>query len=97
MINVGCRIVKDFKRPERALVDKFAGFATANLDDCTGRVGGVHEAIVPMNEGRRLGTAFTVKVLEGDNLIFHAAMDLAKPGDVIVIDAGGATSRSIFG
>ena len=29
--------------------------------------------------------------------MFHAAMDLAKPGDVIVIDAGGFTERAIFG
>ena len=29
--------------------------------------------------------------------MFHAAMDLAKPGDVIVIDAGGFTDRAIFG
>ena len=29
--------------------------------------------------------------------MFHYAMDLAKEGDVIVIDAGGSTSRAIFG
>jgi len=29
--------------------------------------------------------------------MFHAAMDLAQPGDVIVIDAGGFTDRAIFG
>lgn len=97
MTNIGCRIVKDFKRPAKELVEKFAGLATANLDDCMGRVYGVHEDIVPMNKGRLLGTAFTVKVAEGDNLMLHAAMDMAKPGDVVVIDAGGATSRSIFG
>jgi len=97
MANIGCKIVKDFDRPDRALVDKFAGIATANLDDCMGRIAAAHEAIVPINRGPLLGTAFTVKVPEGDNLMFHAAMDLAKPGDVIVIDAGGATSRSIFG
>ena len=36
-------------------------------------------------------------VPEGDNLMFHKAMDLAKPGDVFIIDAGGDPSRSIFG
>lgn len=44
-----------------------------------------------------LGPAFTVRVPQGDNLMFHAAMDLAKPGDVIVIDAGGFDNRAIFG
>ena len=69
----------------------------ANLDDCMNRISAVHEAVRPVNKGRLLGPAFTVKVPEGDNLMFHAAMDLAKPGDVIVIDAGGDTRRSIFG
>ena len=29
--------------------------------------------------------------------MFHKAMDMAKPGDVIVIDAGGDGKRAIFG
>ena len=33
----------------------------------------------------------------GDNLMLHAALDLAKPGDVMVIDAGGFPDRAIFG
>lgn len=97
MSKTGCMIVKDFKRPEKELVDRFADVAVANLDDCMNRISAVHEDIRPMNKGRLLGTAFTVKVPEGDNLMFHVAMDLAKPGDVIVIDAGGDTRRSIFG
>ena len=87
MNKTGCVIVKDFKRPERELVERFAGVAVANLDDCMNRISAVHEDICPVNKSRLLGTAFTVKVPEGDNLMFHVAMDLAKPGDVIVIDA----------
>ena len=97
MSRTGCVIVKDFKRPEQALVERFAGVAAANLDDCMNRISAAHEDISPVNKSSLLGTAFTVKVPEGDNLMFHVAMDLAKPGDVIVIDAGGDTRRSIFG
>lgn len=97
MSNTGAIIVKDFKRPDPALVKRFEGAAVANLDDCMNRMSAVHEAIRPYNKSKLLGTAFTVKVPQGDNLMFHAAMDLAKPGDVIVIDAGGDTRRSILG
>lgn len=97
MKKTGCMIVKDFKRPSKELVERFSGVAVANLDDCMNRISAVHEDLRPMNKSPLLGTAFTVKVPEGDNLMFHAAMDLAKPGDVIVIDAGGDTRRSIFG
>ena len=95
MSKVGCVIIEDFKRPDKALVEKFRNVAVANLDDCMNRISAVHEDIRPVNKGKLLGPAFTVKVPSGDNLMFHAAMDLAKPGDVI--DAGGDTRRSIFG
>ena len=89
--------IKDFKRPDRELVDQFKDVAVANLDDVMNRISAVDPAIVPINSSPLLGTAFTVKVPAGDNLFFHIAMDLAKPGDVIVIDAGGDTRRSSFG
>ncbi|XBS70373.1 RraA family protein [Acerihabitans sp. KWT182] len=97
MPNIGCKIIKDFKRPERRIVDLFKGVPVANIDDCMGRTAAVCSDIKPLNKARLLGTAFTVKVPEGDNLMFHKAMDLAKPGDVIVIDAGGDINRAIFG
>lgn len=97
MSNVGCIIVEDFKRPSKELIEKFRDIAVANLDDCMNRISAAHADIRPVNKSRLLGTAFTVKVPVGDNLMFHAAMDLAKPGDVIVIDAGGDVHRSIFG
>ncbi len=96
-MSVGCKIVKDFPRPDRELVELFRGMPVANIDDNMGRMGAVDASIVPLGKGQLLGTAFTVRVPQGDNLMFHAAMDLAKPGDVIVIDAGGFTDRAIFG
>ena len=69
----------------------------ANIDDNMGRIAAIHASIRPLNKTPLLGVAFTVKVPEGDNLMFHKAMDMAKPGDVIVIDAGGHSNRAIFG
>ena len=94
---VGCKIIKDFPRPERSLVERFRGMAAANIDDTMGRIAAIDSAIVPIGSGQLLGTAFTVRVPQGDNLMLHAAMDLAQPGDLIVIDAGGFTDRAIFG
>lgn len=94
---VGCKIVKDFQRPAPELVARFKDMPVANIDDNMGRIAAVDAAIKPVGKGTLLGTAFTIRVPQGDNLMFHAAMDLAKPGDVIVIDAGGFTDRAIFG
>ena len=94
----GCRIYKDFKRPDPALVEQFKGMPVANIDDNMQRIAAVDAAIKPVGyKGQMVGVAFTVRVAQGDNLMLHAAMDLAKPGDIIIIDAGGFENRAIFG
>ena len=96
-MSIGCKIVKNIKRPDAALVELFRDVPVANIDDCAGRIQAAASGIVPFGKGQLLGTALTVRVPQGDNLMFHAAMDMAMPGDVIVIDAGGFTDRAIFG
>lgn len=96
-MNIGCRIVRDFVRTDRAVIEGFRDIPVANIGDCMNRMAAVSCDIRPMNGAKLLGPAFTVKVPAGDNLMFHKAMDMAKEGDVIVIDAEGATDRAIFG
>ena len=91
-------IVRTFERPSRALVERFFGIPVANLDDCMERRAAVHSMIKPVGyKGPMVGTAFTIRVPEGDNLMLHAAMDYMRPGDIVVLDAGGYTERAIFG
>ena len=97
-MSIGNVIIKDFSRPDPELVKQFEGMPVANIDDNMNRTAAADSSIKPVGyKGELVGTAFTVKVAQGDNLMLHAAMDLAKPGDVIVIDAGGFTNRAIFG
>lgn len=99
MANIGCRIYPEFKRPQAKLVEAFRGMPVANIDDCMNRAAAMRPEIrrLGLSGESMLGAAFTVKVAEGDNLMFHKAMDMVQPGDVIVIDAGGMTERSILG
>lgn len=48
-------------------------------------------------EGTMVGRALTVKVAAGDNKLIHKALDLVEPGQVIVVDGGGETSRALIG
>lgn len=96
-MSIGCKIVYDIARPPKALVEQFRGMPVANIDDNMGRIAAIDAAIVPMNKSPLLGTAFTVRMPAGDNLMFHKAMDLAQPGDIVMIDAGGGIERAIFG
>src|SRR3546814_14323534 len=52
----------------------------------------------PMHrDGKLAGPALTVRMRPGDNLMLHKAIDMAQPGDVIVCDAGGDVTNSLFG
>ncbi len=43
------------------------------------------------------GVALTVRSRPGDNLMLHKAIDMAVPGDVIVVDAGGDLTNALMG
>ena len=63
--------------------------SAANLSDALHR-GGVLEGLRPLAPGMRLvGPALTVRTYPGDWAKPVEAIDLAQPGDVLVIDAGG--------
>lgn len=97
MKNVGCRIINEINRPDVEVVNLFKGLPVSNIDDCMNRIGAIDSQFFPLNKTPLLGVAFTVKVPEGDNLMFHKAMDMAEPGDIIMIDAGGDKRRAILG
>lgn len=94
----GCRIRRSFERPSKDLVEAFRGIPVANIDDNMGRLAAVDAGIYPLNPNvRLLGVAFTVNAPAGDNLLFHKALDMAEPGDVIVLANKGSMSRSLCG
>lgn len=79
------------------LVEHYRNIPTALISDCLDRLPGAHQ-LRPFHERPALaGRAFTVRTRPGDNLYVHLALDLASPGDVIVVDAGGDTSNAIVG
>jgi len=97
-MTAGFRILPMPRRPSPALVAALGEMVTAHLSDNMSRLQGAAAAIRPMHRGGRLaGPALTVRVAPGDNLMVHKAIDIAAPGDVIVVDAGGALEQAIIG
>ncbi|WHY70542.1 RraA family protein [Fictibacillus enclensis] len=97
--NIGFRIVKDFKRADSKIIEGFKGIATPNIGDVMGRFRAMDYRIKTINKPgiHIVGNAFTVRTHPSDNLLVHKAMDLAKPGDIIVIDACGDMGNAILG
>ena len=100
MITIGNRIFTDVKRPSKELVEKFRGLPSSNINDEMNRLFCMHDYMKLLNPDtavQLLGTAITVKAPIGDNLFFHEAIDLAQPGDIIVVDGGSGCNRSLAG
>lgn len=97
-VTAGNRIYRNIRRPDPILVEKFRGIPSSNIGDMMNRLYNMQSDIKAYNKkAPLLGTAFTVKAPEGDNLFFHVAIELAQPGDVLVVDAGGSKLRSLCG
>ncbi|MGO4305478.1 MULTISPECIES: RraA family protein [unclassified Cupriavidus] len=91
-------IARDIERVSPDLVAQAARFASSILADVAGRRGGMHGRITPLDARSRFcGPAITVEVRPGDNLMIHAAMAIARPGDVIVVDGKGDQSCALMG
>ncbi len=97
MSNVGFRIYKKINRPDKQAVENFRGLPVAVIADEMNRLGCMDARIKPLNRMPLLGIAFTVKARAGDNLMLHRALDMAIPGDVIVVDGQGDLSNAISG
>jgi len=80
------------------VVEAFRALATSEVSDCLDRLRGA-TGLRPWHAGgaRAAGCALTVKTRPGDNLHVHAALELARPGDVLVVDAGGELTNAVAG
>lgn len=91
-------IRRDFTRIDAATVQAAAAYASSILADVAGRRGAMDGRIQALAPAMRCcGPAFTVEVRPGDNLMIHAAMAMAKPGDVLVIDGKADRTAALMG
>lgn len=95
---IGFRICRRTRVAPVELVQAFARLPVANVSDNMGRMWAGGPSLRPMHtSGGMAGVALTVRSRPGDNLMLHKAIDMAVPGDVIVVDAGGDLTNSLMG
>lgn len=100
MITIGNRIYTKVERPAPEIVEMFRDLPSSNINDEMNRLYCMHDYMKLLNPDTAkplLGTAITVKAPIGDNLFFHQALDLAQPGDVIIVDGASGCNRSLAG
>lgn len=89
MSNIGMRVYSNINRPTKEAVNEFKGLPVSVIADNMNRMFCMNPKIRPINDKPLLGPAFTIKTRPGDNLMLHKALDLALPGDILVVDAQG--------
>jgi len=88
----------DIRRLSPELVAAAARLPTATLHEAARKIGALPSAIKPVAPGFRLaGSALTVHSPGGDNLWLHRALDVAQPGDVMMVFASGAHEHGYWG
>lgn len=80
------------------MIEAFRAASTSIISDNLARLPGA-VGLRPFHKTgtTMVGTALTVRTRPGDNLVIHQALELVRPGDVIVVDGGGETNRALFG
>lgn len=95
---IGLQILKRRRAVDLELARKFLDVPVANVSDCMSRMTAGGARLRPMHAGGRMaGPALTIKTRPGDNLMIHKALEMAKPGDVVVVDGGGDLTNSLVG
>lgn len=88
----------EYERPNPAVVARLAALPVANIGDAMDRLGLLDSKVQAIWPGARIaGPALTVWTRSGDNAAIHAAIAIARPGDVIVVNGQGDESRALIG
>lgn len=98
MTTFGFRLFTEFARPDPAVVDGYRGAPTGHVGDALGRSAAMDHRIKPVAPGMAFcGVAFTVQARAVDNLVIWKALELAQPGDALVVATGGYLGHSMWG
>ncbi|MCB1398227.1 MAG: 4-carboxy-4-hydroxy-2-oxoadipate aldolase/oxaloacetate decarboxylase [Rhodobacter sp.] len=90
--------VRDFARAEAGIIAGLAECGVATVHEAMGRRGLMSSRMRPIQQDRTIaGSAITVSAAPGDNWMIHVALELAQPGDVLVVAPFSPSDAGYFG
>ncbi len=92
------KVVRNIKRPDPEVVRMLGELGVATVHEAQGRTGLMKPYMRPIYpSARAAGTAVTISSQPGDNLMIHAAMDVCKRGDILVVTTTSESTDGMFG
>lgn len=89
---------RNFERPSPEAVAAITPYSPATVHEAQGKLGALDSRIKPLRPGWQIcGPAITAQCHIGDNLMIFEAINLARPGDVLVLSAGNNPEQGGFG
>lgn len=92
------RIIRNITRAGAEVIQTLGEYGVATVHEAQGRIGLMRPSLRPIYPTARLAaSAVTVSCPPGDNLMIHAAIEVCRPGDALVVVTTSKSTDGMFG